>query len=95
MRQSLGSWWLFEGATTIIRWIRFQTEAGVQRRGGTSHLASRASAPSPGIRLETNVCNEVGGGTTDAIHWLCAWEVHYLGDPQATRASDTLSELPR
>ncbi|WP_230845983.1 hypothetical protein, partial [Propionibacterium freudenreichii] len=49
----------------------------------------------PRHHLETNVYNEVGGGATDAdIHWLCAWEVHYLGDP-ATRASDTLSELPK
>lgn len=73
----------------------FQTEAEYNAEAARLIWPPGRPAPSPRHHLEANVYNEVGGGATDAdIHWLCDWEVHYLGDP-ATRASDTLSELPK
>lgn len=73
----------------------FQTEAEYNTEAASLTWPPGRPAPSPSHHLRTDLAYEAGNGVSDADQqWLCAWEVHYLGDP-ATRASDTLSELPK
>ncbi|CEH03186.1 Putative uncharacterized protein [Propionibacterium freudenreichii] len=70
-----------------------QTEAEYNTEAASLTWPPGRPAPSPSHHLRTDLAYEPGNGVSDADQqWLCAWEVHYLGDP-ATRASDSLAQL--